>query len=846
MPLLKHILSMKKLIVLLLVLSVSLSALGQKKITVGDNAFAGKQFDKALTAYKKGLKKVSNNPIEVKRVRYQIAECYRIMGDLKKGEAQYVALEKKNHQKDEPLLYFHLGSINHLKGEYDKALEYYLKYQEREPKDVRIEARIEGVRKSKGWMENPTNYEVENFKKINTKQDEWAPRWSTQEKQNQMIFTSNREGSTGKGIDQWSGKAFSDIYKIERPRGKSNDWVGEWTNPSLFDEGKVLNTEFNEGEATGNRKGSEIFFTKCPVDKKALKACYIYVTQKKGQTFEEPKLVELCEDSLVNCVHPSLSLDELTLYFASDMKGGQGGYDLYKATRSSKGGKFEKVENLGSLVNSPGNELFPSIRGDSVLYFSSDGLPGMGGLDIFYSVIRNDQFQEPLNMMYPINTCWDEIGMIFYDEEIIDPKSNAPYLEMGFFSSNRPGGKGGDDIYTFQLRPTVFTLSGITRDEGNRQLIEGAEIEIIGSNGTTYKAYTDSKGYYAFDRTKILMNTTYKMKVKKTGYWDIPDVVQTTIGFNLDTDLKQDFFLNRIPKDPIVMPDIYYDVDKWDLKRQYEDSLMYLFFVLMQNPNLVVELRSHTDSRASDEHNDLLSQRRAQSCVNFLVKEMKIDADRIVPKGYGKRNPRKLEKDMMVPYNGKIYHFKRGVTLDDTYIKALPKDQQEAAHQLNRRTEFFVLRDDYVPKSDEIEPVAITNTVTVVKQRTIPVQINGDVITGNCRVNGKNANFVISNKKTEDIFMDYEAASQMLSSYDIAKEDFELGEKALKHDDGYIIENSILYLRELIMGDDYAENVKVTIKKGLPAALLIGAEFISEEWGKYTIDEQKKELIFDK
>jgi len=837
---------MNRIFALLLMVCISFNALGQKKIAAGDNAFAGKQFDKALTAYKKGVKKASKNPVEAKRVRYQIAECYRIMGDLKKAETQYSWLERKNHQKDEPLLFFHLGSINHLKGEYEKALEYYLKYWEREPKDNRIEARIEGVKKSKGWMENPTNYEVENFKKINTKQDEWAPRWSNLEKQNQMIFTSNREGSTGKGIDQWTGRSFTDIYKIDRPKGKSNEWLGEWSNPTLLDDEGILNSEVNEGEATGNRKGSEIYFTKCPVDKKALKACYIYVSEKKGHSYSEPQLVELCADSTVNCVHPSLSLDELTLYFASDMKGGYGGYDLYKATRSGKSGKFGNVENLGELVNSPGNEVFPAIRGDSVLYFSSDGHPGMGGLDIFYSVLKGEQFQEPQNMMYPINSCWDEIGIIFYDEEIIDPKSKAPFLEMGFLSSNRPGGKGGDDIYYFQLRPTVFTLAGTVRDDANRQLLDGVEIEITGSNGTSYKAITDVKGRYAFDRTKILMNTTYTMKVRKQGYWEIPDVMQTTIGFNDDTDLQQDFLLTRIPKDPIVMPDIYYDLDKWDLKPEYEDSLMYLYFVLVQNPNLVVELRSHTDNRASDEHNDLLSQRRAQSCVDFLVKEMKIDANRIIPKGYGKRNPRKLDRDMLVPYSGKMYQFRRGVTLDAPYINALPKEQQEPAHQLNRRTEFFVVRDDYVPKSDSIAPVNIPKPITVVKQRVIPVQINGDIIAGSCRANGKNLNFVLSAKKTEDIFIDYQTATNLLNEIIIEIDDFELGEKALKPDDGSIIENSVIYLRELAMGDDYAENVKVIVKKGLPAAFVVGTEFISEEWGKYTIDKQSKEIVFDK
>jgi hypothetical protein len=225
---------------------------------------------------------------------------------------------------------------------------------------------------------------------------------------------------------------------------------------------------------------------------------------------------------------------------------------------------------------------------------------------------------------------------------------------------------------------------------------------------------------------------------------------------------------------------------------------------------------------------------------------LKIDAERIVPKGYGKRSPRKLDKDIMVPYNGKMYHFKRGITLDDAYINALPKEQQEPAHQLNRRTEFSVLRDDYVPKSDTIAPVAITKPIAVIKKRVIPVHIYQDEITGSCRANGKSFNFALSTKKTEDIYMDYATATQLLQEYNIEIEEFELGEKALKKEDGSIIENSILYLREFAMGDDYAENVKVIIKKGLKTTFVVGTEFITEEWGKYTLDNETKEIVFEK
>lgn len=814
----------------------------QPVLRPADNLFRDCQYENALNEYKKGIKKLKSNRVEIQRATFQIAECYRIMGDLKKAEQQYLRLEKKNYQKDNPMILFHLGSIYNLRGDYDLALKYYNNYKKRVSDDPRVDVRIDGCNKAKMWNENPTRYEVENLKKFNTKEDEWAPRWANYDKRNAIMFSSNREGSAGKGTDQWTSGSFSDLYVSTKPKSKNTDWPGEWSPVTAMDQGGTLNTGVNEGEASANRKGSVVYFTKCPQDKKKVQGCYIYKSMKKGKAWGEAEIIDL-GDSAYNYVHPFISEDELTIWFASNKPGGYGGYDLYTATRTKKTGKFTNITNLGPKINTEGQEVFPAWRNEEEFYFSSDGHPGLGGLDIFVSRYKNGEFGDPENLMVPINSSGDEIGIIFDENEAIDPQSKSPYLAKGYFSSNRQGGRGGDDIYYFLLRPIVFTLSGYVRDKNNGQYMDGVEVELVGSDGTSYKTTTDVKGYYHFDKAKILGSTTYDVKVAKKGYWERGNTAkQTTVGLTENTDLKQDFMLEPIPKEPIVLPEILYDLAKWDLKPQYKDSLMFLYNIMIQNPTIVVELRSHTDVRGNDVDNDVLSQKRAQSCVDFLVLEKGIAADRIVPKGYGERVPRRLDKDMSVVYNNKKYFFAKGTYLTEEYINSLPtKPEQEAAHQLNRRTEFTILRDDYVPTNDTISKVP--TSIAVVQERTVPVTIDGETVKGTCYANSKSLQFQIGDN-SEEIFMNYADATRFLKESFISLEDFEEKAGAIKQEDGSIIEGAVLYLEELRIGDDYSENVKVTVKKNLPAAIVVGDQYIREEWGEFTIDKSRNVILY--
>ena len=300
--------------------------------------------------------------------------------------------------------------------------------------------------------------------------------------------------------------------------------------------------------------------------------------------------------------------------------------------------------------------------------------------------------------------------------------------------------------------------------------------------------------------------------------------------------------MNPIPKEPVVLPDILYDLAKWDLKPQYEDSLRGLLKIMQDNPTLVIELRSHTDYRPIPMTNDTLSQRRAESCVNFLI-QSGVDPDRLVAKGYAERVPRVLETDKI----SRNITFKKGTKLDRAYIESLPKNQQEAAHDLNRRTEFLILRDDYVPKGN-VDSFAVKNgssRVNIITERAILVETDSNLTYGTCYANSKTTRFLLepnSNKMT----ISYEQAMKFLKDAIITIGDFELKEKAIVEEDGTIIDGVKVYLNTLQISDNVLENVEMTVVKGQKEPIIIGSKVFEEEFGSYHIDKAQQKLIFDK
>jgi peptidoglycan-associated lipoprotein len=800
------------------------SAFSQSKYTrTADESFNDQQYTLALKRYQKAYSKVKKNKDERDRISFQIAESYRLMNNTKRAEVAYKRLLTSKYIAKQPKIYLYYADMLKANGNYDEAIKQYKAYQEAVPSDSRGGAGIEASNQAKEWLANPSKYDVVLEKKINTRDDEFAPAYADKNFAS-IIFTSDRESSTGKDVDNWTGLEFTDIFSARK------DKKGEWSTPILIDAANMVDTKSNEGAGQFNSRFTTLYFTRCWTEEKKKNGCAIYKASRTGiSTWGDPEMLDLGGDSTTVNGHPTLTIDENLLIFSSDRPGGQGGKDLWAAKRKSKGAAFGRPENLGAVLNTPGDELFPYLRDDSTLYFASNGHPGMGGMDIFVSRMQNGKWSVPENMKSPINSNGDDFGMVF----------NLDEPEEGYFTSNRPGGKGKDDIYSFVIPPIYFTLAGTVIDDRSLQPVGGAKVKIVGTNGKTAEYTTDDKGNYSFNKNQILGNTTYDILVTKKDYFN-EKARETTVGLEKSKDLTRDIILKPIPKKPIVLPDILYDLAKWDLKPQFQDSLQGLIETLDANETIVIELASHTDSRDSDERNDVLSQKRAQSVVDYLISRG-IAPDRLVAKGYGERVPRTLTRDI----TKEGYTFKAGTVLTDSLINSLPSTAvKEAAHQLNRRTEFSILRNDYVPKPKAGK--AGTPKIEVVTQPeensiTYTLTKDGDY-EANCLVNGITMTFRYSPKEKEFYIAPLEAM-RLLKSGAISKEDFE-GDPTKVILEGAIADKAVINIREMKIGNNTAENLRVTVNQKLKTSLNFGENTL-KLFGKYAIDPDASKIIFE-
>ncbi|HPE99472.1 MAG TPA: OmpA family protein [Bacteroidales bacterium] len=671
-------------------------SMAQKNFTAeADDKFALNKYYDAIELYKKAYTKVKNK-VEKNRILFQIGTCYYLINDMKNAGLNMKRVIKANYPEVEA--YNIYAQSLKIQGNYEQALIAFNDFKAKYPDDKRADAGIESCKLAISWLDAPTRYTVEPDKKLNSRNADFSPAYFDK-KYKAIVFTTSREEVNGRGEDNWTGLPFTDLFVT------SQDKKGNYSTPVPLDEEGIVNSEANEGSCTFNSKFNTIYFTRCRKEKKKILGCEIYSSVKKGRSWAEPELIPIAPADSFTVGHPSLTDDELTMYFASNMPGGQGGRDIWMITRPKKNKPFEKAVNLGEIVNTPGDEMYPTIReigGKKYLYFASNGHIGMGGLDIFRSEFVDGKWTAPVNMKAPLNSSSDDFAIIFND----DPKmlKEADAKEMGWFTTNRKGGRGNDDLWRFKLPPILFTLAGVVRDDSTKQILKGAEVRIEGSNGTIYTDSTDQTGSYYFDNIQIVENTTYNMMVALPDYYSEKGK-ETTVGLEVSKDLVHDYYLVPIPKKPIVLPDILYDLARWELKPQYEDSLDGLVTIMKENPTLVIELGSHTDIRSSDDYNDTLSYKRAKSCVDYIISQG-VEPDRLVPKGYGERVPRVLESDKLVVYKGKEYRFSKGQVMTEDFINGLATDgEKEAAHQLNRRTTFQILRSDYVPKANTNTPV---------------------------------------------------------------------------------------------------------------------------------------------
>lgn len=785
-----------------------------------DEAFSRKQYSLAIDRYKKAFSRVKKNNEERDRISWRLAESYRLTGNFRRAEATYRRVMRSELPQRNPEILLIYADLLKMNQKYSEAIEYYNQYAERVPEDPRGLLGAESAALIEDWLANPSRFEVSAIKKLNSREADFAPAWASTN-YNEIIFTSTRDGSTGKEKDRWTNQNFSDLYLSRLDRNE------QWSTPVLLDNSEIINTKANEGAPFLAGSFNNLYFTRCNNTPGQASGCRIFMSTRSGRSWGQASPVEIRGvDSLDIVGHPTLSNNELILYFSADRRDGFGGKDIYVSVRDNKSQPFGRPLNLGPAVNSRGDEIFPFLRNDTTLFFASNGHGGMGGFDIFMTTVDSaGNWGKPTNMKHPINSVFDDFSIIFHPTE-----------ERGFLASNRNNIRGIDNLYYFIEPPVLFTLGGTIKDDKTLQFIENASVKLVGSNGTSVSTRTNDKGYYLFGNTQLSKNTTYEIFVDKTNYFTAT-AVETTVGVEFSRDFVKDFMLEPIPQVPIALPDILYELARWELLPQYEDSLQGLIETLQKNPTIIIELASHTDNRDTEERNDILSQRRAQSVVDYLILRG-VDPDRLVAKGYGERVPRSLERDFVV--NG--FTFKRGSVLTEEFINGLrSNDEKEAAHQLNRRTEFRVLSKDFVPKASNI-PIANQLEIAInPEDNQVSFVINRDgAFEVNCRIDGYNEKFIYLRNESASISL--AKAMEFLSKGIISRDNL-LGDAEQMLKEGSIADGAVFTLKEVSIANRTLKDVEITVKHKLDGDIVFGQRLLSR-MGEFEFNSQLKKLIF--
>jgi peptidoglycan-associated lipoprotein len=650
-------------------LSVSVSAQSNKRLDRAYEKYAAGEYYEAIDVFKDAYQKITDKKEKV-RITFYIAECYKKINDPKQAAMWYRKVISRGFE--DPVAMLYLADMLKMEGEYVEAKLNYANYKELVPNDPRAADGILSCDLALEWMEFPNGYTVEEMKFFNSKMNDYSPTYATEDYRT-VYFTSSREETFGKQEHGGTGEGFSDIFE------SALDRKGRWSTPIPL--GEEINTIGEEGTPHITFDYSKMYFTRCETSKSKKMGCQIFVSERSGDSWGKPESLNLAEDSIV-IAHPALSPDGLTLYFASDMEGsrknsqGKVSIDIWRVTRASANAEWGEPVNVGEPVNTAGDEKFPYVHRDGTLYFSSNGHIGMGGLDIFKAKPTAGGNWEIENMRYPVNSSSDDFGICFEAER-----------EAGFFSSTRKG--RSDDLFMFLLPPLKFTITGIVRNEKNDEPVGGALIKSISSDGITLESNSGSDGTFKF---MLNPGTDYIFLAEKDGFLKGKER-ETTKGKESSTDFKTTIFL--APIDEVIRIDnIFFDFASTALRPESTVSLDKLVETLNDNPNIVIELAAHTDSRGDNEFNLKLSQGRAESVVSYLINNG-IATDRLVSKGYGETMPKRV--DMR---DHEAYPFlPEGQVLTEQYINSIEdEDLRELAHFLNRRIEFKVLSTDYAGK----------------------------------------------------------------------------------------------------------------------------------------------------
>ncbi|MCH5214831.1 MAG: OmpA family protein [Muribaculaceae bacterium] len=643
---------------------VLLSAWGCKtaKLSDANDQFARGEYFEASKTYRKIYNKLTKKEDRAQRgeVAYMLATCYRKLNQAARASAAYQNAIR--YQYPDSMAYYWLGRSLQAEGKYTQAINAYRTFLEWKPDDRLAGEGITGCERAIAAKDLPkSRYVVKEAKMFNSRRADFSPMFLDKTLQ-QIYFTSSNEKVTGDNRSEITGMKKSDIYYSKR------DERGEWQRPEPA-EGE-LNSEHDEGIVAFSPDGQTMYLTMARRSPTSDTSVEIYTSRRSDASWSAPQKFEITGDTLSAYGHPSVSPDGRYLYFTSDMPGGFGGKDIWRINLNERRGS---LENLGPEINTPGDEMFPYVRTDSLLYFASDGHPGFGGLDLFKATLNSTGDRWSIeNMGLPMNSPGDDFGITFGEGE------------SGFFSSNRGDGRGYDHIYSFVLPDLKINISGWVVDKDDEP-IPKAVIRIVGNDGSNQKEVARDDGSFSFN---LQRGVKYVMLAGAEGYLNVKQEFESDDAEE-DAEYGVDFILAAINK-PQVVENIFYDFDKATLRDESKAALDELVAMLKENPSVTVEMGSHTDRHGPEYYNEGLSNRRAKSVVDYLV-AAGISKDRLSWKGYGKTVPKTVTKRIAKEYP----EFEEGTVLNEEFVLGLDEELQQKADQINRRTEFKVTSTTY-------------------------------------------------------------------------------------------------------------------------------------------------------
>jgi ompA family protein len=507
-----------------------------------------------------------------------------------------------------------------------------------------------------------SHYIVKRMDAFNSHRADYSPMYFGDD-HNKLYFSSTRNEAKGDALSGITGAKPADIFVTER------DDKGKWSKPEPVQGG--LNTEYDEGACTFSPDQRTMYFTQCTTDPNYPRYAQVMTSARSDAAWAKATKLDISKDTLSSFAHPAVSPDGQWLYFVSDMPGGQGGQDLWRIRLTTSG--LGEMENLGEPINTAGNECFPTFRPNGDLYFSSDGHVGLGGLDVYVARQNTDQQWTIEHLGFPLNSNGDDFGLTF----------ESPY-NRGFFSSNRGDARGWDHIYAFEYPEIVQSIKGWVYEQDGYEL-PAAQVFMVGNDGTNLKLNVLADGSF---KQVVKPGVEYVMLATCKGYLNHKEELAVKPSETSHEYVLQ-FPLASITA-PVLIDNIFYDLDKYTLRPESKQALDELVKLLNENPNVTIELSAHCDYRGTPEYNKVLSQNRANAVVQYLI-EAGIAPQRLTPVGYGKEKPKTIRKKLTERYKW----LKEGNVLTEDFITKLDKDKQEICNQLNRRTEFVVQRTTY-------------------------------------------------------------------------------------------------------------------------------------------------------